>query len=423
MFNSSQQVVSRGSFLAVLLLTIATSAVAQSRTTWTAASEIRSGVRGTAVGTISNLDSSGGRFSITLDGDRGQRTVSVVPDSSETAYRAFGNASEVFRGNSGFSRLRMGDRLEIRAIGSGSYALRAEEIVLLGRALGTTSNPGASNTVEGIVRTANTAENRFVLETDRRELYTVIGTASTPVIYQGNTHRIANLEAGDRVRVVIESSNSDGIRARSIDVLKDVSDGDDNVFGSGSGTTVTSISGRVSRVDSRNNSFRVNTGREDVVIDARTSYDRSGTRFRVSDLQVGDTVTVSGQYDGNNRTTFRADTIRMGSDDRDNRDNRDRDSRDRNDRNDDRFDDEDQIPEMVVIDGTVETAFDDDILVVRRGSSRDIVTILVDEDFVVRSRTAGSYVTADRLRVGDRITVKAFRQSRTRYTAQSIRIR
>jgi hypothetical protein len=52
--------------------------------------------------------------------------------------------------------------------------------------------------VEGVVRQVNSADGRVVIETDRREMITVRGTATTPVYYRNTVYRISNLEPGDR---------------------------------------------------------------------------------------------------------------------------------------------------------------------------------------------------------------------------------
>jgi len=50
------------------------------------------------------------------------------------------------------------------------------------------------------------------------------------------------------------------------------------------------------------------------------------------------------------------------------------------------------------------------------------VRINVLEDFLVRNRTGG-YTTADHLRNGDNVIVKAYRDADGNYVAQTIRVR
>ena len=61
-------------------------------------------------------------------------------------------------------------------------------------------------------------------------------------------------------------------------------------------------------------------------------------------------------------------------------------------------------------------------LVVRDTQANSVVPLYVLEDFVVRTRTGG-YTTADRLKEGDGVVVKAYRDADGNYIAQTIRLR
>ena len=45
------------------------------------------------------------------------------------------------------------------------------------------------------------------------------------------------------------------------------------------------------------------------------------------------------------------------------------------------------------------------------------------DDFVVRGRTAGTYTTAEKLKVNDSVAIKALRDADGNYIAQTIRLR
>ena len=80
------------------------------------------------------------------------------------------------------------------------------------------------------------------------------------------------------------------------------------------------------------------------------------------------------------------------------------------------------VYETIVITGTVDQALQgNDILRVRDSQGRTFDLMLVD-DFIVRLKS-GSYITADQLKSGDRVTAQAFRTPDDRYVAQTIRTR
>ncbi len=269
--------------------------------------------------------------------------------------------------------------------------------------------------VEGIVREINNNDNRIVIQTDRREMVTVRGTGSTPVYYRQDVYRIANLEVGDRVRITPESASSTGdIRARSIDVVQSIQD-------PGSTRTPTrdvgSLAGRVSRVDRRTDIIRVqpDTGRtNEVRVDLANTVDESGRRIRAFDVQVGDRVTLSGTFNGDVyvASTITVETVGNGNDV------------------------DLTLPPvgsrrgnlatelgMVTVYGTVaEPLSASPQLVIRDTNTNRTVRVHVADDLVVRGRTAG-YTTADRLKTGDNVVLKAYRDAEGNYIAQTIRLR
>lgn len=423
--------------ISIFSLLITVSAFGQSGAQWRTSADVREGVRGTAVGTVADVDEGSSRFQLTPDEDRyGQITVQA--DSVSTQYRGFGGtingSPEIFVGTAGFSNIRVGDRVEVRGIGRG-YGVAAEYVTLLGRpipadqtgvgqtrsptsgvstptARGTTATtaPDRLGRVEGVVRQVNADEGRVVMETDRREMITVRATSATPVYYRGDTYRISNLEVGDRIRVEPESATSSGteMRARVIDVLQSVQET------SGTARQVGALTGRVVSIDRKNDVIRVDTGRGQVRVDLTSATDTSGRRVRGSDVQVGDRVDLSGNYAGD---TFIATTVRF---------------------TDDVFTPggtttptpRDQTPVgtptdlgVVTIYGTVSQSLAaSPQLVVRDTQNNRTIRLYAVEDFSVRTRSGG-YTTADRLKEGDSIVVKAYRDADGNYIAQTIRQR
>lgn len=397
----------------LFLTLIASSLPAQVRDTWSGSGDIRTGARGTAVGTITQLDSSRNRVTVRLDTTRSDSNVTIESDTA-TRYLGFEGAGKVSTGSTGFSRLRMGDRLEIRGAGTATRAIDADEIVLLGRSSQSNTGPGSSgDIVEGTIRSVRASDNTFVVETSRREIYEVRARANTPVYFEGRTFTIANLEQGDRVRVTVESRNDlDGLTARSVEVTGDSTPNDNNSAGNNS---LSSIEGPITRIDTQNSTLRVRTSRGEVQVNAREAYDDSNRRIRVADFRVGDRIAVTGQY-ASSGGVFTADTVRL-----------DRNGNSGSFEDDDNDRDRDGDPrdfaaeyDAVTVDGTVDRSWSDGSFVVR-DSSNELYTVFSDRDFVVRT-TSGNAIST-RIKRGDRVSVRAFRDRSERYIAQGIRIR
>ena len=390
----------------------------QSRPSWGTASDIRTGVRGTVIGSITDLDSSRNVVSITADSDRAGTTIRASADSVTTRFYGFGTGTEILKGTVGFGRLRQGDRVQITGTGRPSQAMTAEEVTLLGRpstGSGTNVDAQRQGTIEGVVRQVNAKENRLVIESGR-QMYTVFGTESTPVYYRNETYRIRNIEVGDRLRVQVESTTRDGVRARIIDVLSSVQESGQTNPGSGTGTTLTSVSGRVTRIDTRAETVRLNTNRGEIRVDTRSATDNQGRDFRLTDLQVGDSIEISGRWQGTD--AFLADTVRFSPAD-------DRYEPGRNNpvgRNDDDYENNEDGFDTVVLYGTVQEGLQQgERLRIKDSNNKEISVILLD-DFVVQLKN-GAYVTADQLKKGDRVVVKAFRDDGNRHIAQTVRTR
>ena len=76
-----------------------------------------SGTSGAYVGTVIDVENGRGRLQIESDDDRYSRT-SIETDSISTHYFGFGTMiagkPEIFTGTSGFSNIRLGDRISVR---------------------------------------------------------------------------------------------------------------------------------------------------------------------------------------------------------------------------------------------------------------------------------------------------------------------
>lgn len=412
----------------------AVAAMGQDRSGWRTSDDITDGARGTIAGTVADTQEGRNRLVLTPD-DALSDQITVDTDSVSTQYNGFGGtingSPEIFMGSQGFANLRVGDRVEIRGVGSGGHVLRAERITLLGRAVaasqtgvGQTRTPTSASTptaagttpssapdrigrVEGVLQQVNPDEGRLVVVTDRREVLTIRTPPTAPVYYRGDTYRLTNLEVGDRVRIEPEGGaavTGTELRARSVEVMQSVQD-------SGATRGVGALSGRVTRVDRTNNVIIVDTGRGTTSVDLRSTTDPGGRPIRARDVQAGDHVDLSGSYSG---TTFVATTLRFGDDTTIT-----------------------QGPSttstasgtsygdlgVVTIYGTITgTLADSPQLVMRDTQANRTVRLYAVEDLPVRTK-AGTYSTATQLRTNDNVVVKAYRDADGNYIAQTIRIR
>ncbi|HEX3070877.1 MAG TPA: DUF5666 domain-containing protein [Thermoanaerobaculia bacterium] len=421
----------RAIFIFAALFAVA--AFGQDRTVWRTSADVQEGGRGSITGTVADTIAGRDRIVVTPD-DALSDQVIIDTDSVSTQYNGFGGtingAPEIFMGSSGFNNVRVGDRIEVRGTAGGSSVVRAERVTLLGRpvdapqtGVGQTrtpmsvSTPTASGTrpstvpdrpgrVEGVLQQINAEAGRLVIVTDQREVLTVRTPQRTPVSYHGDTFRISNLEVGDRIRVEINGGAAGtDLSARSIEVTQSANESGSRTNGVGA------LSGRVTRVDRGNNVIQVDAGRGSVAVDLRATTDPDGKTVRARDVQAGDQVELSGSYTG---STFVATTLR--------------------------FTDQNNVapapsvntvPSRIVADlgvvtiyGIVTQTLADSPQLVLRDTENDrlITRVYALDDLPIRTK-AGTLSTAARLRAGDSVVIKAYRDGDGNYIAQTVRVR
>lgn len=383
------------------------------------------------VGTVIDIDEGRGRLQIEYDEDQSRMTIET--DSVSTVYYGFGTAiagkPEIFTGSSGLSNIRLGDRVEIRGSERGQGVWKAHRVTLVGRnvaagttGVGTTRDPGSVATpvddravgsaaaapgagIEGTIRSINEGEGRLVILTTQRRMITVRTYRNTPVLYRGQTYGVSNLEVGDRIRVEADTrnANADEVTARRITVTQSVQE---------SGTTtdagrVTTIVGRVARIEPGLDRAYINTGREEVRVDMAQAEDASGAVVRARDLRVDENVEITGSF---NRVgdVFNASTIRFTDDNR---------------VPEEPFGGGFDRPALITTGGTITESLEDaTTLGVRETDTNRIVRIWVSADLVVRLK-AGTYTTAGNLREKDSVLIQAYRDGRGNLIAQTIRVR
>jgi hypothetical protein len=180
------------------------------------------------------------------------------------------------------------------------------------------------------------------------------------------------------------------------------------------GTTrsVTQVEGRITRIDRATEMVRVDTGRGEVRVDLTNAYDASGARIRARDVQAGDRVTITGSF-GSTPDLLSATTVRFV------------------DANDNSLPGPTPgtvaappaVLAVATIWGTVsDTLTNGPTLIVTESKTGAQFHIYVTDDFVVRQK-AGTHTTADKLKKGDPVVVKAYRDADGDYIGQTIRMR
>jgi hypothetical protein len=386
------------------------------------------------IGTVYDIDLGPGRLQIEMD-DAARTRVTIETDSVSSTYHGFGTMiagkPEIFVGSTGLANIRLGDRIQVRGPELRSGVYRGDQITLVGRdvpasqvGVGTTRDPAqsgtvptdrrptgattAANSVEGTIRQINVEEGRLVIQTNDRRMITVRTYRNTPVYYRGETFRVTNLEIGDRIRVEADnrSAAADEISARRIDVTASVQD----IGGTtGTGGTITTLVGRVTRIEPGLDYVYVDAGRGETRVDMRSAEDANGEIIRARDLRVGDNVEISGSY---NRVgdMFLASTVRFGS---------------AVGTTDERVEPREELMRyaVVTITGTItETLEDASTLGFRDRETNTILRVWATDDFIVRTK-ANTYTTVESLRVNDTAVIEAFRDANGNLVAQTIRLR
>lgn len=375
---------------------------------WGSAAEVDLNERGTITGTVESVG--GDSFEILPDSGRG--TTIRVTSAATTRFTRFGAEGESVSGSAGLNFMRAGDRVRVEGVGIVGPAVRAETVALIGRPAAAPGTAPSETilTVEGVIDSILPADQSFTLRGDDGQTWTIVGTDATPVIFKGEKYRLQNLETGDRVRVDVDSRLTSGeLRAGRIEVLVDATPDEEAPLPSiAAGNFLT---GRVGRIEARGARFVFRSDRAgEVMIDAGRAVNAAKQPFRIQDIQVGDRLRIWGEYTGQRR--FRADRIEPGT------------AADA--QATEQFRDRGQEPYLgfspVIFYGTVErNPPNEDRLTIRDRDARRSIEIVVDEEFVVL-RTDETYLRASQLRQGDDVVIKAFRDPRGEYIAQTIRL-
>ena len=269
-------------------------------------------------GTVDSIDTSNrivylrnvsGYSNMLSNGGSGD-SVRVYYDSDTTV----GYQGQTFR----VADLERGDEISVRVDESGNQ-LHAESMTVLRDVSGSSSSyPGSGvygSTVTGTVRYVDTSRRTIEIDRGGGSLYTVEYETSTPVYFNNQTYRAADLERGDQIEVRLDSGTNR--LARDITVIRSVSS-------SGSGSTSSqfaTIRGTVRYVDTSRRTIELesaswasgfnsgaNTGSRVIVsYGSNANVEVSGALHPVSGLERGDVIEV--QVSNPNTTTPFAERI------------------------------------------------------------------------------------------------------------------
>lgn len=172
-----------------------------------------------------------------------------------------------------------------------------------------------ADTIEGVVRSVDPDEFRVVVVTAADEIVAAYGSQATPVRFEGSIYRIANLEVGDRINMTV-TGEGDSRRVETIDVLESASPSPRVLPAdepeparppvaarSTSGTTLTSVVGRVDQLHPNRNLIRIiaGGGLSWVRIETTNAQTADGQPFKVSDLKFGETIEAIGSIGDDGR--------------------------------------------------------------------------------------------------------------------------
>lgn len=283
---------------AVITCLIALPALAQE--SWYTPTEIDAGEAGYTTMVVDRVDATGRTISGSFADSDHALTTRI---SSGTAFRGFADdVAGALMGFGGLAYVQVGDRVRVAGRGVSAGVIEAADIRLVGRVVTTeTRAPAQPAVLDGTIVSVNRDENRFVIRTADRNLWTIAGAGDTPVVYQGRNFSIGNLEVGDGVRVTVTRWDSSSAIPSRIEVTSDARRADPG--------TLTTLTGRVTATRSANRSVTLETERGDLIeVDLVAATDETGTPLRTNALAVGDQVEISGVQ--GTPGTFRANIVR-----------------------------------------------------------------------------------------------------------------
>ena len=202
--------------------------------------------------------------------------------------------------------LERGDVVSVRVDESGNSLVAESMTVIQDVSSGSSSSfPTYGSNIRGTVRYIDTSRRTIEVDRGNGSLMTVEYDVNTPVHYNNQSYRVADLERGDEIELQVRDLGSGRMLAQRIDVVRNVSSG---TYGGSSSSQSATVRGTVRSVDTSRRTIELesaswrsnfNTGagsmggsRITVSYDANTSVDVSGRLYPVSGLERGDVIEV-----------------------------------------------------------------------------------------------------------------------------------
>ena len=223
--------------------------------------------------------------------------------------------------------LERGDQVSANVAESGNRLL-ADAMTVTYNANGTsTSSPSypsssypTSASVRGTVLSVDTSRNTIQVDRGYGSTVTVEYNTSTPVYWNNQTYRAADLERGDEIDVRAQDYGSGRFVAQDITVTRNVSSGGTS---SSSSSQLSTVRGTVRYIDTSRHTIELgstswisgftggNSGAGTIVVqyDPSLSVDVQGRLYPVTNLEVGDVIDV--QVNSLGGSTYRASRISL----------------------------------------------------------------------------------------------------------------
>jgi len=264
-------------------------------------------------GTVDNVDA--GNRTLTLTNVTGYNS-SMLSSGGSTVRVSFDDRTPVTYNGQTYrpQDLERGDEVLVRVDESGNSLMAESMTVLHNVSAGGSTWPGGStneSTVRGTVRYVDTTRRTIEVDRGNGSLVTVDYDTSTPVYFNSQSYRVADLERGDEIDIRVRSTGSNRWLAEQINVVRSVSS-----TGTGSSSQTATIRGTVRYVDTSRRTIELEatnwrsnfdtstgtaSGRVIVSYDTNTSVDVAGQFHPVSGLERGDIIDV--QVQNPNATT------------------------------------------------------------------------------------------------------------------------
>jgi hypothetical protein len=217
--------------------------------------------------------------------------------------------------------LERGDEVAVRVAESTNNTLMADVVTVTRDVSGGTNTGGVfdnGSMLRGTVAYVDTSRRTIELNRGTGSNVIVEYGTNTPVYFNGQTYRVADLERGDEIELRVTNLGNNRFSTNDITVVRSISGG------TGSSSQMSTVRGTVSYVDTSRRTIELEsaswmnrfntgtgTGSSRVVIsyDNNVSVDVAGRLHPVSGLERGDVIEVQVENSGSSSSVLRATRI------------------------------------------------------------------------------------------------------------------